>query len=273
MTVATDIIIPQTTPLYHTLQQWVTEKRLLFFAGLPGVGKSLLLQQAALMAYQAGRTVHLLQWDVARAAFETPPLLARYPEVAGVTHPAIRQAVGRWARRAVQQWHERHPAAEHLLIGELPLLGNRLLALVEEQPDGAEALLAGPSAHFVIPVPTQAVRQVIETARARTIAAPQHHKERADAPPNVLQLLWHDLYRLAGELDLIPGDVAQTSSAALPAYDPQIYGAVYQHLLHARPTSVLSIATVLPKVGSVYALPIPVNEIVATLAEVDAIIN
>ena len=76
-----------------------------------GVGKSLLVQQLALMAQAEGRHVHLLQWDVTRAAFERPEILARFPEVDGVTHAAIRQGVGTWARRAVHAWHEQVPQA------------------------------------------------------------------------------------------------------------------------------------------------------------------
>ena len=34
---------------------------------------------------RAGRRAHAIQWDVTRAAFETPEILARYPEVEGVT--------------------------------------------------------------------------------------------------------------------------------------------------------------------------------------------
>ena len=72
--------------------------------GLPGVGKSLYIRELALAAHAAGRAVHLLQWDVARPAFELPGIIARYPERDGVTHAVIRKAVGQWAREAVVQW-------------------------------------------------------------------------------------------------------------------------------------------------------------------------
>ncbi|PWU23936.1 MAG: hypothetical protein C5B48_07755, partial [Candidatus Rokuibacteriota bacterium] len=48
-------------------------RRLVFFAGLPGTGKSLLVQQLAHVAGAAGRRIHLLQWDVARPVFEASP--------------------------------------------------------------------------------------------------------------------------------------------------------------------------------------------------------
>ena len=76
------------------------------FAGLPGTGKSLLVQQLTQLAASAGRRVHLLQWDVARPPFEASAAGRRYPVVDGVTHPVIRKAVGLWARRAVVAWDE-----------------------------------------------------------------------------------------------------------------------------------------------------------------------
>ena len=53
------------------------------------------------MAHEKGRTVHLLQWDVTRASFEMPEVLARYPEIDGVSHAMIRKAMGLWARDGV----------------------------------------------------------------------------------------------------------------------------------------------------------------------------
>ena len=49
---------------------------MVFLAGLPGTGKSLLLKQLVLIAQQAGRTVDTLQWDVTRLPFETADILA-----------------------------------------------------------------------------------------------------------------------------------------------------------------------------------------------------
>ena len=68
------------------------ESRCVFFAGPPGVGKSLMIQQLALIAQQRGRAVYLVRWDVARRVFETHPAGTRYPEVEGVT---LRRSAGR----------------------------------------------------------------------------------------------------------------------------------------------------------------------------------
>lgn len=263
-----DIIIPRHSVLYSSFQKISTEQNMVFFAGLPGVGKSLLLQQLALMAHEAGRVVHLLQWDVTRAKFETDDVLARYPEIDGVTHAAIRKAVGLWSRQGVQAWYEQYAAKDsrHLLVGEVPLIGNRLIELVQKRDDAVEALLASPQSKFVLPVPSRAVRQKIEAARARTIAKPQHEREAADAPPNVLQALWHDLYQLAAELGMIEGITEQE----MP-YDPDIYAGVYEHLLQHRNSETLLIDMTLQPSRSAYELDIIQTELVASSSEVERI--
>jgi hypothetical protein len=177
-----EVILPPDSALFDALHQAAQARRCIFFAGLPGVGKSLLVQQQALLAHAAGRVVHLLQWDVARGAFETPALLARYPEVHGVTHPAIRRGVGLWVREAVQRWDATHPAPEHLLVGETPLVGNRLVELAQVHPDAVEPLLADHERTvFFIPVPTRNVRHAIERSRGREMASPRHAREAATA--------------------------------------------------------------------------------------------
>lgn len=258
-----EIIIPRASPLYTPLAGMAGRRRAVFFAGLPGAGKSLLVQQLARLAHTAGRRVHLVQWDVARAAFETPELLARYPEVEGVTHAAIRKAVGLWARGAVLRWHEAHPDPAHLLIGETPLVGNRLVELAQVHDDAAEALLASPATLFAVPVPSVGVRARIEAARERTSAAPAHGREAADASPNVLRALWAEVAALGARLD----------GAATPAgadYDPVAYARVYAHALRHRHYAVLAVDELLPAAGSVYDLGVAAGELVPTPEEVAA---
>src|SRR5438309_11625924 len=102
------------------------ERRCVFVTGLPGVGKSLIVQQLSLIAAEEAREVHLLQWDVARLAFDRPEILARYPEVDALTHPPIRVAVGLWVPGAVSERDRAHPEPPHMLVGETPLVGDRL---------------------------------------------------------------------------------------------------------------------------------------------------
>lgn len=253
-----EIIIPTNSNIFATFQQLAAQQRMVFLAGLPGTGKSLLIQQLAIMAQQAGRVVDLLQWDVTRAAFETAAILQKYPEVEGVTHPVIRKAVGLWAREAVYHWATNHDSNQ-LLIGEVPLIGNRLSELTQPYPDAAETVLNNPNCLFVIPTPSRAVRQVIEAARAQTIANPRHEKESKDAQPSVLQSLWQQVAEAGARLGFTDKVVA---------YDPEIYTAVYQHLLQHRHHLVLPINTVLNPNDSAYALQINGTELAAAPTEV-----
>src|SRR4051812_30907373 len=124
----TNVILPCNSTLYHAFEQLIDSQRLVFFVGLPGVGKSLLAQQLALMADQSGRKVHLLQWDVVRQPFTADAyIVANYPEVDGVTHGAVRKAVGLWVRSAIGQWCQHNSDKAEMLIGEAPLIGNRLI--------------------------------------------------------------------------------------------------------------------------------------------------
>lgn len=249
-------ILPPDSELSRVLRQAADERRCVFFAGLPGVGKSLLLQQLALLAAAVGREVALLQWDVARGPFETPALLARYPETAGVTHPAIRKAAGSWARGAVARWHATHPDPRALLIGEVPLIGNRLIELAQQRPDAAEALLAGPETVFLVPVPSREVRRLIEAARVREMADPAHERERANAVPSLVQALWEEVAAVARALGIRsaggPGAAAAPDAVSAAGFDPDLYAAVYFALLRFRHAARLPITAALPVEASVY---------------------
>ena len=145
------VILPRGSALYTTFTGLVESADLVFFAGLPGVGKSLLLQQLALLAGEAGRRVHLLQWDVARQPFERP----RYPLIDGATHPLVIKAAGAWSRRAIVRWDAAFRAKGDMLIGEVPLIGGRFMEIVRPADDAAEAVLCGERTRFVLPVPTR----------------------------------------------------------------------------------------------------------------------
>lgn len=249
------------------------------------MGKSLLLQQLGIIAHEAGRTVHLLQWDVARTNFETGALMAKYPEVNGVTHGVIRKAIGLWARAGVAQWHNQHPGREHMLIGEVPLVGNRLIELVQQRDDEVENLLTGEQSIFAVPVPSKEIRALIEAARQRSIADPQHERERNDAPPNVLRELWIELYRVGQELNfgsspqleqVATGDAGHRHSApqsSTPLYDPTLYRAIYQQFLRHRRTITLPLDQRYDtSTHSVYTTSFEPAELAPTPVEVSAFV-
>jgi hypothetical protein len=244
----------------------LADRRMVFVAGLPGTGKSLLVNQLVHIAARAGRHVHLLQWDVARPPFEASPAGRRYPQVNGVTHAIIRRATGLWARGALAAWNERHPAPEHLLIGETPFVGNRLVELAQRLDDRAEALLTAASCRFSIAVPSPEVRRFVETERDRRSVSPHHPREREDAPPRVLRDLWQDLVSIEA-----PGRV--TEDAPVP-YDPVLYQRVYERVLRHRPREAVAQDVILPTATmSVYDFPVEAHDLVPTEPEADAFVR
>lgn len=254
------IVIPVDSALRNTLEQHAASDRMIFFAGLPGVGKSLMLQQTVLIAAMLGRKVSLLQWDVARIAFEQPDLLKRYPEVAGVTHAGIRLAAGSWVRGAIRRWAETKSSERNLLVGEVPLVGNRFVEVARPEPDPAEALLTASSATFFVPVPTLEVRREVEAARQREMAAPGHAREVANASPGVLEALMREIRQLAARLGIPCGEGN--------GYDPELYLAVYGRLLQHRHFVPLRIGDFLAVEGSPHILPDGIEDIVPSLGDV-----
>ena len=234
------MLIVEDSPLFAVLDALVRDARLVFFAGLPGTGKSLLIRELAHLAHAQGRRIHLLQWDVARPPFEASEAGRRYPLDHGVTHGVIRLAVGRWARAAVARWHTQHPGEGDLLIGETPFIGHRLIELARPTADDAEPLLMDPATRFVIPVPSRALRAHLEAERERRAREPKHPREREDAPPQVLQALWRELLGAAVALGL------HDPAAGTTPYDPAIYRRVYERLLIRRHAEALGMHERLP---------------------------
>lgn len=260
-------IIPTNLPLYQQLNRLAETQRIVLFAGPPGMGKSLLLQQTGLMAHLHGRQVHQLQWDVTRMAFETDSVLARYPEIDGVTHAVIRKAVGLWARSGVEAWHRHHAGNEHILIGEVPLVGNRLIELVQKRKDRAEALLTSTDATFAIPVPSVEIRNLIEAARAKSIANPKNEREEKDAPPNVLRDNWLELFAVGKQLGLIDPSIAE------PIYDPEVYASTYSSFLIHRHTEIVALDQRLDTANhSVYDVDFEPRELAANPADAEAFV-
>ena len=235
------LILPLGSPLRHRFDDLARHADRVFFAGLPGVGKSLLLQQLALTAQEAGRPICLAQWDVARQPFELP----EYPLENGATHPLVINATGLWLRSAIAAWESERRETKALLIGEAPLIGGRLMELARPLDDDAEAMLADGSTRFIIPVPSRQVRQIIEAARERSIKTPRHSKEAHDAPPDLLRRLWRDLQGVAVELGI-------AKAQDKPSYQPEVYAAAYQHLLRKRHSQVLPLDEALETPGTVY---------------------
>lgn len=252
------------SPNGAALADALADCRMIFFAGLPAAGKSLFVREQALLAAKAGKRVHFLRWDAALAPFESDDLLQRYPETEMVTHPVIRKAAGLWARQAVTRWHADFPGPDEILIGELPISGNRFAELVHVHDDEAEPLLAGDLTRFLVPVPTTEIRRLLESKRQDSIADPQHSDETRDAPMNTLRNVWRETRRMATGLGLASADGA----AVADDYDPTIYRRFFEHLLQHRKCRILSVDTIYPDIGSAHDLDIATHEVLATADDV-----
>jgi hypothetical protein len=255
--------------LHAALGELARTARLVFFAGLPGTGKSLMIHQLAHLGHAAGRQVHLLQWDVARPVFDDGEAGLRYPKVAGLTHGMIRVAVGRWARQALVGWDRAHPEPAHLLIGESPFIGHRLVELARVASDASEPLLAASTTWFIVPVPSREVRRHLEAERACRAARPLHAREAEDAPPGALHAMWLELAAVARAIGLAVPPLGPGGS--LP-YDPETYERVYAHVLARRQMRALPVDTLLPTSAfSVYDFCVPTREVLPGAAEAAAV--
>jgi hypothetical protein len=262
---APTLALPPDSLIAAKLTELAGTQRMVFFAGLPGVGKSLLIRELANIAHGLGRRVHLLQWDIARQSFVTNAVLAKYPDVHDVTHAVIRKAMGVWSRRAVAAWYADNPDGVVLLIGETPLIGNRFIELAAPGNDEAEPLLTSAEAAFLVPVPSKVVRQAIEGAREATTITPKHEREGGDARPSVMHAIWNELLETAATMGI--------SNPSDGNYDPETYQAVYAAVLKHRRCEVLPIdITLAPNNRSVYDLAVPYQDVMPTAAEGEAFI-
>ncbi|SLN73688.1 hypothetical protein TRL7639_04445 [Falsiruegeria litorea R37] len=252
------IIIPHDSPIRAQLEHAVSTRRLIFIAGLPGTGKSLILQQIILLADQAGRRVHTMQWDAARRPFETAQWLEKYPEVDNLTHPGIRKAVGLWVRDGVMNWHAHNSDPAELLVAELPVVGGRFTELLHKLDDEAEDLLSSNNAVFFVPIPRPEIRRAIEGFRADTFANPRNEQETKDAPPEIVQNDWLDIRRVH---DLWTD--TQSDPATAQVYDAEIYRHVYDQLMRHRNLQILDIDRTFDTKGSAYERAVPVQELAA----------
>ncbi len=274
-------IVVEADPRLHAQLRALGGQRLVFFAGLPGTGKSLLVHQLAHLAGASGRTIHLLQWDVARPPFEASSAGGRYPPADGVTHPVIRKAAGLWARNAIARWSESHPDPRHLLIGETPFVGNRFVELAQRLDDSAESLLGDPSCRFVIAVPSAEVRRFLEAQRERRAADPLHPREREDAPPHVLRDLWRDVAAVAHQMGIAGSDAGRgagqesASGADGPTpFDPVVYRRIYEAVLRHRNVEVVALDTILPTEKlSVYDFAIALLDLAPSETEAEQFIR
>ncbi|MFD1196510.1 hypothetical protein ACFQ3C_17710 [Seohaeicola saemankumensis] len=242
--------------------------RMIFFTGLPASGKSFFLRELISIAGNVGRCVHLIRWDAALASFQTDEILASYPDVADGSHPIVRRAAGLWGRQAVARWLEMHPDDADVLIGEVPIVGNRFSELVKVLSDEVEAALASETTTFVYSVPTKEIRSKLEAIRRETFSNPKHSHEANDAPPATMDLAWNLTCTKSIELGLLPSAEGESPRR----YDEVLYRRFFDHLLRNRNAEALDVDTLYASSGSAHDIQGDIFEIFATPREVaDAI--
>ena len=178
-------IIPTSSPVFQKLKAVAQNSQIVIFSGLPGVGKSLYIREFQLIAQSLEKPVDIIQWDVARKAFETEYISAHYPMGAGTVHNGLKIIAGKWLIDEVSLWAEQYEGSERILLIEAPLVGHRFIELATKQLDAEmEEVLSSEMTKVVMPIPTVAVRQKIETERARQVS--EDAKVWSGAKPSVM---------------------------------------------------------------------------------------
>ena len=221
------IIIPETSPVYQRLHASAESARAVVFSGLPGVGKSLYITQFKLLAQSLGRHVTMIQWDVARKAFETKEIAVHFPMGDGVVHNGVKLCAGNWLMDVLNNWLLAQHDESHLLLIEAPLAGHRFVELAHKQNDvQLEAFLSSAACHFIVPIPSLAVRDKIEAARRAQVS--EDAQVWSGAKPSVMLMVWKMICGVANDLGRsIPME-------GQPPYDPEVYEYVYGKILQRR---------------------------------------
>jgi hypothetical protein len=247
---------------FAELEGGLAAARCIVVVGLPGMGKSFWVRRMAMVAAASDRPVHVLQWDIARLAWDTPEILAQFPEVDGITHAAIRGALGIWVRGAVATWFGSHAARNDVLIVEAPVIGARFSELAKRADDVLEPHLADPQTLFVIVAPTIELQRDLRRRRAEEAAGHADALERHNASLGVLDVQLAAVEHVArrwGRPPSIPG-----------VYDPELYVFVMRKVLRHRNVRVLRPDSLVQGCGSVYDLRPEVVRIGATADDVRA---
>ncbi len=220
------------------------------------------MRQQISISVSLGRRVHIMRWDTGLAAFQTEDILAKYPDVSDGTHPLIRKAAGLWGRKALARWLAKHADPTDMIVGEVPIIGNRFSEFIQTQPDQIEPALASEETKFIYPVPTKGLRANLEAIRRSTFANPKHPDEARDAPPSTMELAWRLTCAKVAELGLI------SEADSHSPYEEMIYVRFFEHLLQHRNAIRIGVDTIYSNAGSAHDLDANVLEISASSGEV-----
>ena len=219
--------IPTSSKVFQQLNDLAETTKVVIISGLPGVGKSLYINELLLICKSIERPVDLIQWDVARKAFETEHILSMCPIEDGMLHNGMKLIAGAWLMDELELWLDEHKEDDNLLLIEAPLVGHRFVELINptENPE-TEAFLASELCKVVMPIPTVEVREKIELERKRQVS--EDAKVWSGAKPSVMLFLWKMTCELANDFGMTVDVSGQ------PPYDPEIYKFVFGEILKHR---------------------------------------
>ncbi len=232
-------VIPTASSVFKTLTKAAKTAKVVVFSGLPGVGKSLYINQFQLIAQNIGKKVTVIQWDIARKSFESGKAAENFPMGDGVVHNGVKLSVGAWLMDTLKNWLDQHQTSDDLLLIEAPLVGHRLIELAKIQADdGMETFLKSEKVQFITPIPSTKVRSKIEEDRKAQVA--EDAKVWTGAKPSVMLMLWKMICGIANEFGKnIPME-------GQPPYDPDIYEFVFRKILQHRQFIPLHIDEIYP---------------------------
>jgi len=220
-------IIPETSDVFKKLNALAEETRLVVISGLPGVGKSLYINEFYHLVQLKGKEITLIQWDQARKAFETDEIFKDFPMGDGTVNNGVKLMAGAWLMDQVKTWIDSNRETDSILLIEAPLVGHRFLELVIQSDDEAlENFLSSDKTKVLMPIPTKKIRVAIEKAREDQVK--EDAKVWFGAKPSVMKMLWKMTCDIAISLGY------EMEEDADPAYDPEIYKFVFSKVLKHR---------------------------------------
>jgi len=179
------------------------------------------------IAAAEGRAITVIQWDIARKAFETAEILEHFPMGKGVVHNGVKLSVGAWLLDTIKKWLAGHSKKEDLLLIEAPLVGHRFIEIANTQEDEIlEQFFNSEGFQIICPIPSKKVREKIEADRAAQLS--EDAKVWTGAKPSVMLMLWKMICGVANEFG------RNISMDGQPPYDPEVCEFVFRKILKHR---------------------------------------
>jgi len=220
-------IIPESSKTYKVLLEIAKNKKLVIFSGLPGVGKSLYIQEFQKIVHKLEVEIDVIQWDVARKSFESDEIAFHFPMGNGTVHDGVKIMSGLWLLDTLSKWLQENRNNDKILLIEAPLVGHRFVELIHPiENTELESFLSSDQSVVIMPIPSQDVREKIEEERTRQVS--EDAKVWSGAKPSVMLMLWKMTCGIANEFGM---DINMEEQ---PPYSARTYEFVFTKILKHR---------------------------------------